>query len=36
VSVVVDPVHNPKEYQNMLIDLVGEDDPLEVQEQTAG
>jgi DinB superfamily len=31
----VDPVHNPKEYQNMLIDLVGEDDPLEVLERTS-
>jgi hypothetical protein len=36
VSAVVDPVQNPQAYQRMLIDLVGEDDPLAVQEETSG
>jgi hypothetical protein len=35
VSAVVDPVQNPQAYQTMLIGLVGDDDPLVVQESTS-
>ncbi len=35
MSVAVDPVQNPQAYQKMLIDLVGDDDPAEVQRATS-
>ena len=35
MSTVIDPVQSPQAYQTMLIDLVGDDDPAEVQEATS-
>jgi DinB superfamily len=35
VSAVVDPVENPQAYQNMLIELVADDDPADVQAATS-
>ena len=35
VSTAVDPVENPHAYQNMLLNLVGDDDPAEVQAATS-
>ena len=35
MSVAVDPVQNPQAYQKMLIDLLGDDDPAEVQRATS-
>ena len=35
MSTVIDPVQSPQAYQRMLIDLVGDDDPAEVQEATS-
>jgi hypothetical protein len=35
MSTVIDPVQSPQAYQRMLIDLVGDDDPAEVQGATS-
>ncbi len=35
MSAVVDPVENPQAYQNMLIELVADDDPADVQAATS-
>ena len=35
MSTVIDPVQSPQAYQNMLIGLVGDDDPAQVQEATS-
>ena len=35
MSVAVDPVQNPQAYQKMLIDLLGDDDPADVQHATS-
>jgi len=35
MSTVIDPVQSPQAYQTMLIDLVGDDDPAEVQAFTS-
>lgn len=35
MSAAVDPVQNPQAYQSMLIELVGDDDPAEVQVATS-
>jgi hypothetical protein len=35
MSTAIDPVQSPQAYQNMLIGLVGDDDPAQVQEATS-